>query len=122
MADLITLRGEHLINLYRYAHERNYRLMFGIKEGYTAEFAQKHDDLLQRIIEHPEQPVKVVLGCDDICARTPCPKRTEECEAVELLAKDRRTAQTFGVELDVSYSADELLRLLDHMPPERAPR
>jgi hypothetical protein len=121
MAETITLRGEHLINLYRYAHERDYRLRFGVKEGYTAEFAQKHDDLLQRIIDHPDQPVRVVMGCDDLCLKTPCPKRTEECEAVELLAKDRRTAETFGIELDAAYSASELLRALDRIPPERAP-
>jgi len=62
------------------------------------------------------------MGCDDMCLKAPCPKRSEECEAVELLAKDRRTAQAFGVELDVLYSAEELRRLLDRIPPENAPR
>jgi hypothetical protein len=122
MAETIRLRGEHLINLYRYAHERDYRLMFGPAQGYSAEFAQRHDDILQRITDHPEQPVKVVTGCDDMCLKTPCPKRSEECEAADLLAKDRHTAQTFGVELGVAYSADGLLRQLDRLPPEKAPK
>ena len=57
--DTITLRGEHLINLYRYAQEGDYRLMFGPAQGYTTEFAQRHDDILRllpgiprRILQH----------------------------------------------------------------------
>jgi len=120
--DTITLRGEHLINLYRYAHERDYRLMFGVRQGYTPEFAQRHDDLMQYLLDHPSQPVRVVMGCDDLCLKPPCPKRTDDCQSVDLLAKDRQTARTFGVELDVSYTAEELLRALDRMPRDKAPK
>lgn len=77
MADTITLRGEHLINLYRYAHERSYRLVFDETKGYTSEFARRHDDLMQKIIDHPTQPARVVMGCDDLCLKPPCPKHSE---------------------------------------------
>lgn len=120
--DTITIRGEHLINVYRYAHEPSYRLMFGAAQGYTDEFAQRHDQIIQRLLDHPDQPVKVVMGCDDICLKTDCPNyHAEKCQAPELLAKDRRIAEIFGVELDVAYSAQDLLQQLDKMPENEAP-
>jgi hypothetical protein len=120
--ETITLRGEHLINLYRYAHDRHYRLQFGEAQGYSAEFAARHDALMQRILDNPDQSVKLVMGCDDLCLKPPCPRHSEECEAVALLAKDRKTAQTFGVELGVTYSAEHLLTQLNRLPPDQAPQ
>ena len=121
--EAITIRGEHLTNLYRYAHEPSYRLMFGEKEGYTAEFAVRHDQILQKILESPDQPVKVVVGCDDVCLKTSCPRYNEEkcCAAPELLAKDRRIAESFGVEIGATYPAQELMQRLNEMAEGKAP-
>ena len=97
--------------------------MFGEKEGYTAEFAMRHDQILQEILESPDQPVKVVVGCDDVCLKTSCPRYNEEkcCAAPELLAKDRRIAESFGVEIGATYPAQELMQRLNEMPEDRAP-
>ncbi len=118
----ITLRGEHLINLYRYAHEPSYRLMFGPAEGYTAQFAARHDAIMQQILDSPDQPVRVVAGCDALCLQPPCPKYDQAiCTAPDLLAKDRQTAATFGVEVGTTYAARELMHRLNQIPEGEAP-
>ena len=120
--ETITIRGEHLTNLYRYAHEPSYRLVFGEQQGYSAQFAARHDQILQKILDSPDQPVQVVIGCDDICLKTSCPRHDEEkCMAPDLLAKDRRIAEGFGVEIGATYLARELVRQLDKTPEHRAP-
>jgi len=118
----VKLRGEHLTNLYRYKHEPDYRLMFGEAQGYSATFARRHDEILQDLLDHPERIVVVVAGLDAICTDASCPKKGPQCEAPELLAKDRRVAGEFGVEIGREYAAGDLIALLDRVPSDTAPR
>ena len=94
--ETITIRGEHLINLYRYAHEPSYRLMFGENEGYTAEFAVRHDQIMQKVLDSPDQPVKVVVGCDDVCLKT-CPYDLFHPRQLKTSVSARRRRSTMHV-------------------------
>ena len=110
--DPVKLRGEHLVNLYRYMHEPDYRLVFGEDQGYDATFAKRHDEILQSVLDDPAQVVVVVTGLDAICTTAACPKRGPQCETSELLAKDERVAREFGVIIGREYAAGELVELL----------
>jgi hypothetical protein len=120
--DTVSIRGEHLINVYWYLHDPDYRLKFGPAQGYDEAFARRHDELIAELIANPEQPVKAVLGLDDICLKTPCPKLNEECSVPELLAKDARTAETFGLQIDRVYTSADFLSKLNEVPEDQAPR
>ncbi|MEI6502709.1 MAG: DUF1284 domain-containing protein [Armatimonadota bacterium] len=118
----ITIRGEHLINVYWYLHDPTYRLKFGPAQGYDECFARRHDEIIAELIANPDQPVKAVLGLDDICLKSPCPKLNDQCTVPELLEKDARTTETFGLEIDRVYSSAEFIAKLNEMPEDQAPK
>ena len=120
--DVVTIRGEHLINVYWYMHDPTYRLKFGPAQGYDERFARRHDEIIADLIASPDQLVKAVLGLDDICLKTPCPKINDECTVPGLLEKDARTAETFGLEVDRLYTSAELIAKLSGMPEDQAPK
>lgn len=119
---VVTIRGEHLINVYWYMHDPTYRLKFGPAQGYDECFARRHDEIIADLIASPEQEVKAVLGPDDLCLKSPCPKLNEQCSVPELLEKDARTAATFGLEIDRVYKSAAFIAKLNEMPEDQAPQ
>ena len=88
------------------------RLKWDASRGYSAEFAQQHDEVIRRTVDEPDRVVVVVAGRDDICNCGCCPKKKPACEAPELLAKDERVARQFGLVLGREYKSADLIQLL----------
>jgi len=104
----IVLRGEHLSNLRRYVVE-GARLQWDEARGYSAEFARRHDDVLERIVRSPGRKVRIVATTDDICNCGACPKMRDHCVSAELAERDRAVAGRFGLAVDREYEAEEVV-------------
>lgn len=104
----LRLRGEHLVNLREYLE--GVRQKWDESRGYSRAFAIQHDEVLEQIATNPHVPVEIVAGLDSICTCGVCPRRRPECEAPELLAKDRAVATRFGVAVGQCYPGAELVR------------
>jgi hypothetical protein len=108
-----SLRGEHLQNLYDYLHDPTYRLKWDKQRGYSAEFAQRHDEIIRGIIENPERRLTIVAGFDDICNYAACPKKKPSvCQSETALEKDRSLARQYGLELGRQYKCKQVVELL----------
>jgi hypothetical protein len=109
----VSLRGEHLQNLYDYLHDPAYRLKWDEKQGYSAEFARRHDEIIRGIIENPERPITVIAGLDDICnCCGVCPRRDAHCVSEGLREKDRSVTRQYGLEIGQEYKCKEVVELL----------
>ena len=107
-----SLRGEHLQNLYDYLHDPAYRLKWDEKQGYSAEFARRHDEIIRGIIENPDRPLTVVTGPDDICNCGVCPRTDAHCTSDKLREKDRSVTRQYGLEIGQEYKCKEVVELL----------
>ena len=109
-ADRTRIRGEHLANVCEYL--AGVRLKWDASKGYSAVFAEQHDEVIRRIVEEPDRLVVVVTGLDDICNCGVCPNVRPACEAPGLLEKDQRLAREFGLELGREYRSADLIKTL----------
>jgi hypothetical protein len=109
----VSLRGEHLQNLHDYLHDPAYRLKWDEKQGYSAEFARRHDEIIRGIIENPKRPITIITGLDDICnCCGVCPRRDAHCVSARLSQKDRSVTSQYGLEMGREYKCKELVELV----------
>ena len=108
--DHTRIRGEHLTNIREYLD--GVRRKWDANKGYSAEFAEQHDEAIRGLVDEPERLVAVVAGLDDICNCGVCPRKRPACEAPELLEKDERVTREFGLMIGQPYRSADLVEIL----------
>ncbi|MCJ7646789.1 DUF1284 domain-containing protein [bacterium] len=110
--DNIKLRAHHLLCLYGFR---------GL--GYSEEFVENMQAIIDRIRENPSIEIEVVNGIDDICAK--CPHNVENS-----CSKPRRNVEEFdreivgrlGIDIGRKVESKTLLNLVEkRIQPEELP-
>ncbi|MDO8517386.1 MAG: DUF1284 domain-containing protein [Nanoarchaeota archaeon] len=109
--DSIELRAHH-VDCIGYNFLTNFK-DFGVRyDNYGKEFVGFLKELIEKLLENPEQEVKIVKGFDSICNhKNPfCERRDEGCgDDLE----DSVCERGYGLEINKTYTMEELLKRIE---------
>lgn len=99
---MIVLRFHHLLCMHTYSGT-----------GYSEDFCRNMERIRSHLFENPDTIVKLIKGCDDICAN--CPNRTGHLckEEKSILKRDRDTAAFFMLEEGACLSYRDLVKKIN---------
>ncbi|MFD0695677.1 DUF1284 domain-containing protein [Paenibacillus sp. GCM10027628] len=102
----IGLRGHHLLCLL------GYRGM-----GYSEQFCENMTAVYEKLRNHPETTIRIVLGPDDLCAAYPADQESH-CEGRTVYQRDAEIVEKLGLQVGMERSWAEICsQVAEHVAP-----